>query len=197
MCVRTVPTMTSDSARTEQPTQARPATCTHTQWLWADNHHDHPDTERLWSGKWLWFPPICLLDTSWDTIRTATRDGLLGHRSKAATLINTRRGSDDSRRPICVYTNDWRDLDNVRKVLNALRDLGIVDVLLYKTNADTERGRYGGGASTYKALPGRRDMNIPRRTELLLEHHHTVRRNARETAEQRKHALTPRTANAG
>lgn len=184
--------MTDDSARTEQPTQAQPAASTHAPWLWADNPSEHPDRERLWSGKWLWFPPICLLDAAWETIRTATRAGLLGYRSKAATLINTRPGSDDSRRPICVYTHDWRDLDDARRVLNALRDLGIIDVLLYKTESDTRRGWYGGGASTYKAFPGRRDMNIPRRTELLLEHHHTARRDARKAAEQRRHALTQR-----
>ncbi|MFB7852654.1 putative phosphothreonine lyase domain-containing protein [Streptomyces sp. NPDC056053] len=189
--------MTDDSARMEQPAQDRPATCTHTPWLWADNASEHPDKEHLWSGKWLWFPPICLLDASWETIRIATQDGLLGYRSKAATLINARPGSDESRRPICVYTHDWRDLDDVRRVLNALRDLGIVDVLLYKTDSDTKQGLYGGGASTYKAFPGRRDMNIPRRTELLLEHHHTARHNARKAAEQRRHVLTPRAANSG
>ncbi|MFJ8955172.1 putative phosphothreonine lyase domain-containing protein [Streptomyces sp. NPDC102381] len=170
--------MTNDSAQTEQCTPTGPATCTAHPWLWADNCLEPPVTERLWSGKWLWFPPVSLLDAAWDTVRAATQNGLLGYRSKAATLINTRPGSDDSRRPICVYTHDWRDIEDVRRVLTALRGLGIVDVLLYKTDADTTRGQYGRAASTYKALPGRHDVSIPRRTELLLEHHHTAGRNA-------------------
>lgn len=184
--------MTTDSARTEQPAHASPAITIHTPWLWADNPSADPDRERHWSGKWLWFPPISLLDASWATIRTATENGDLGYTSKAATLINTRPGSDDSRRPICVYTNDWRDLDDVRGILKSLRKLGIVDVLLYKTDADTTHGRYGGGASTYKAFPGKHTLTIPRRTELLLEHHHTARHEARKAAQQRMQTPTPR-----
>ncbi|MFJ9752618.1 putative phosphothreonine lyase domain-containing protein [Streptomyces chartreusis] len=182
--------MTCKNAPTEQQTLHSPATCMHEPWVWADHPHDDPDCERLWSGKWLWFPPLRLLDDSWNTIRTATHDGVLGYRSKAATLINTRPGSDDTRRPICIYTNDWRDLEDVKRVLNALRDLGNVDVLLYKTDSETRRQRYGQGASTYKALPGRRSMTVPRRTTLLLEHHHTARQHARKAAEQRKRLRT-------
>lgn len=186
-----VPIVTTNTAPTEQQTPRNPATYTQEPWVWADHPDEDPDRERLWSGKWLWFPPLCLLDTSWESVRTATHDGLLGYRSKAATLINTRSGSDDTRRPICIYTNDWRDLEDVERILAALRDLGIVDVLLYKTDTDTQRQRYGQGASTYKALPGRRTMTIPQRTALLLEHHHAGRQQARRAAEQRKR-LPPR-----
>lgn len=184
--------MTNNSAQTEQYAPTGPASCTCEPWLWANDPRGQPESERLWSGKWLWFPPMRLLDTAWDTVREATQNSLLGYCSKAATLINSRPGSDDSRRPICVYTHDWRDIEDVRRVLTALRGLGIVDVLVYKTDADTKRGRYGRAASTYMASPGRRDVIIPRRTELLLEHHHTARRNARKAAEQRKRTLSAR-----
>ncbi|AJC62089.1 putative phosphothreonine lyase domain-containg protein [Streptomyces sp. 769] len=182
---------TAPSAQPEAPISPTPSRETAEYWLWSAAPHT-PLTEgnHPRCGKWLWFTPISLLDASWTTIRTATEDGLLGYRSKAATLINTRAKSDDSRRPICVYTQDWRDLDDVQRVLTNLRALGIVNTLLYKTDSDTRLGRYGAGASTFVAPATKQKLVIPKRTRQALEHHHAARAQARRAATARKKAFS-------
>lgn len=188
-----VNTRTAPSAQPEAPTGPTPSRETTEYWLWADAPDaSPPEDSRPWSGKWLWFTPLSLLDRSWATIRAATEDGLLGHRSKAATLINARPKSDDTRRPICVYTRDWRDIDDVQRVLTSLRALGIVDNLLYKTNADTRGGRYGAGASTFVAPATKRNLVIPKRTREALEHHHAARAQARRAAAARRKVPVPK-----
>ncbi len=184
---------TAPSAQPEPLTGTSPSREAAEHWLWAASpgtplaEGGHPR-----SGKWIWFTPLSLLDHSWTTIRAATEDGLLGHRSKTATLINTRTKSDDTRRPICVYTRDWRDIDDVQRVLTSLRAIGIVDVLLYKTNSDTLRGRYGTGASTFVAPATKMKLVIPKRTREALEHHHAARAQARRTAAARRKAPVPK-----
>ncbi|MCF0086436.1 MULTISPECIES: putative phosphothreonine lyase domain-containg protein [unclassified Streptomyces] len=179
---------TAPSAQQDAPSRE-----TTEHWLWAAapdttlTEDDHP-----WSGKWLWFTPLSLLDRSWATIRTATEDGLLGYCSKAATLLNTRTKSDDTRRPICVYTRDWRNIDDVQRVLTNLRALGIVDVLLYKTDSDTRKGRYGTGASTFVAPATKMKLVIPKRTREALEHQHAARAQARRTAAARRKVPVPK-----
>ncbi|MFB6815384.1 putative phosphothreonine lyase domain-containing protein [Streptomyces sp. NPDC056347] len=184
---------TAPSAQSEAPTSTIPSREITEHWLWADapdtplTEDDHP-----FSGKWIWFTPLSLLDASWTTIRAATQDGLLGYRSKAGTLINTRPKSDDTRRPICVYTRDWRDIDDVQRALTNLRALGIIDVLLYKTDSDTLRGRYGTGASTFVAPAAKQKLVIPKRTREALAHHHAARAQARRAAAARRKAPAPK-----
>lgn len=189
-----VNTKTAPSAQPETLTSPTPSRETTKPWLWAAapktplTEDNHP-----FSGKWIWFTPLSLLDASWTTIHAATQHGLLGYRSKAGTLINTRPKSDDTRRPICVYTRDWRDLDDVQRVLTSLRALGIVDVLLYKTDSDTLNRRYGTGASTYVAPAAKQKLVIPQRTRQALEHHHAARTQARRAAAARRKTAAPNT----
>ncbi|WP_420705738.1 putative phosphothreonine lyase domain-containg protein [Streptomyces sp. NRRL F-5630] len=100
--------------------------------------------------------------------------------------MNTRTKTDDTRRPICIYTQDWRDIEDVQRVLTALRALGIADVLLYKTDSDTLNGHYGTGASTFVAPATKQKLIIPKRTREALERHHTARAQARAAATRRK-----------
>jgi hypothetical protein len=44
---------------------------------------------------------------------------------------------------ICVFTYDWTDAEDVLRVRQALRDLGITKKLGYKADEDTRAGRYG------------------------------------------------------
>jgi hypothetical protein len=57
-------------------------------------------------------------------------------------------------RLICVYTSDWHDKDDVRRVLRGLRELGISWGLSYKTDEATLDGRYGSGVSIYVSQQG-------------------------------------------
>ncbi len=48
---------------------------------------------------------------------------------------------------ICVYTYDWTDEADVRRVRQELRALGITSKIPYKTDDDTNAGRYSSQGS--------------------------------------------------
>lgn len=161
-------------------------------WLWAlaatvaQPPIGHPRT-----GKWLWFPPLSQLDGAWAVIRSAVEADRLGFAAKAGTLGNSRPGSDDTRRPICIYTPDWRDTHDVERILVQLRALGVLDTLRYKTDQATRSGRYGAGAATYLSPAGTVTLIVPRRTREELDHYYEALAQARLAADRRRRGTSP------
>ena len=43
---------------------------------------------------------------------------------------------------ICVYTYNWTDEDDVKKIREELRQLGITEKIGYKSDQDTIEGKY-------------------------------------------------------
>ena len=43
---------------------------------------------------------------------------------------------------ICVYTYDWTDEEDVRRIREVLRELGFVKKIPYKADQETRAGRY-------------------------------------------------------
>jgi len=77
----------------------------------------------------------------WARIARAVWDGRLGHAAKVATWRPTpsrmqKRGEKPSQ-VVCVYTKDCSDVEDLQRVLVALRELGIREVLKYKADAVT------------------------------------------------------------
>lgn len=99
-------------------------------------------------GKWMIFVDQANVDDVWLKIGRATSEGLLGIASKVATAKPTRYDKDS--RVICVYTRNSNDVDDVKRVRSALRDLGFVSSLKYKTDRDTVDGKYGSDAWLYE-----------------------------------------------
>ena len=95
------------------------------------------------SGKWLLPLRPEKLDEVWPSVKQATEEGKLGQGSMAATAKPNPRASRSVEKMICVFTYDWTDAEDVRRVRQALRDLGITKKLRYKTDEDTRAGRYG------------------------------------------------------
>lgn len=147
----------------------KPSEVTDQSWLYAYRAKgEYPEpTER--SGKWLIFVAPGNVDEVWAKVSRATRDGRLGHKSKAATARSTKQiaawegairnnPKDPNRRiievglararerarvrVICVNTYDWTDQDDVMHVREELRSLGIVSRISYKTDEDTRDGVY-------------------------------------------------------
>jgi len=116
------------------------------------------DRDHTRSGKWLLYTPVKDHDVVWEKIRIATESGSLGDSAKAATSRPS--GFQASQRVLvtCVYTHDFEDLDDVRRVLVALRELGFGGRLSYKTDDDTRKGTYGRGAAIYVSQPGSLDF---------------------------------------
>jgi hypothetical protein len=106
-------------------------------------------TER--SGKYLLFVDVDHVDQVWDKIKKATEDGLLGGRSKCATMLPNPNALDPSEKVICVYTYDVVDEDDRSRIREALRSLGFTQKIHYKTDAATREGRY--------AVRGDRDIS--------------------------------------
>ena len=106
-------------------------------WLCADRRKGaYPEsTER--TGKWLIFENAENVDEVWAKIREATEQGKLGDSAKVATSASGGRS-----RVICVYTYDWTDEKDVRRVRAELWKLGIERKIPYKSDEDTLAGKY-------------------------------------------------------
>lgn len=73
------------------------------------------------SGKWMMFPSPDDVNAAWRLVADATASGQLGSGAKVAT-----DAGHDRARLICVYTPDFADLDDVRRVLGKLEGMGLV-----------------------------------------------------------------------
>lgn len=133
-----------------------PSRNTDAYWVYANA----PDMARArgYTGKWLVYVPASEIDRWWKVVAAATRRGELGWRAKAATARPNRLARDPGRKLICVYTRDWRDVDDVRRVLARLRELSLTWRLSYKTDRATLEHHYGRGVAIYVSQPGSADF---------------------------------------
>ncbi|KAK3989673.1 hypothetical protein QBC44DRAFT_395696 [Cladorrhinum sp. PSN332] len=107
------------------------------------------------TGKWMLFPEAAqnrqeaYIDEVWAAVAKATANNELG----IAAKVEARAGTADSagrERLICVYTADFRDKNDVARVLKRLRELELVRTgrgakqVYYKCDAWTELNIYGG-----------------------------------------------------
>lgn len=74
-------------------------------------------------GKWMMFPTSNDLPRFWRLVVEATVAGKLGLCSKVATPDPSSRKDETL---ICVYTYDFSDMEDVRRVLDQLLELGLV-----------------------------------------------------------------------
>ena len=113
-----------------------------------------PDTQQ-----WMLFPPDDIVDGTWRLVVESVIGNRLGSGAKIAT------GPSNPGRPrlICVYTSDWSDVSDVRRVLDELVELGLCpregNGIYYKNDAFTYLGIDSGNAYGLKAsLYSSRDM---------------------------------------
>ena len=90
--------------------------------------------------------PVAQIDEVWDKIRVATEQGRLGRSAKVATAKPSPLAKNPAVRVICVYTYDWTDEVDVKRVRAELRTLGFTAKIAYKTDEDTLAGNYSGNA---------------------------------------------------
>ncbi len=122
--------------------ECRPSEVTDTYWIYAKRKTNDYPKASLRSGKWLVFVPVEQVDKVWSAIKRATEEGRLGDSSKAATARPSPNAQDPNLKVICVYTYDWTDVEDVRRVRQELRELGITRKIAYKTDQDTLSGKY-------------------------------------------------------
>ncbi len=92
------------------------------------------------SGKWLIFDSVGEIDRMWEIIREATITGVLGPSAKVSTSKENKNAADRYTRVICVFTENYDDRLDVERIENKLRELGIINKLLYKL--DSLVGKY-------------------------------------------------------
>jgi hypothetical protein len=98
------------------------------------------DTER--SGKWLIWLRAENIDRYWQAIKEAVEQGRLGGEAKVSTAAS-RQVKQGKPHVICVYTYDHTDREDVMRVRQVLRELGIKREIIYKADEDTHYLRYG------------------------------------------------------
>lgn len=115
-------------------------------WIYADNNKQRRDlsVEKNKVGKWMIFSNENKVDDVWEIIRKETEKGNLGINSKVRTA---KKGELDiydlTMRVICVYTGNYKNKLDTRRVRNNLKKLGFTQHLCYKTDDSTLEGKYG------------------------------------------------------
>lgn len=102
------------------------------------------------TGKWMLFPGPDHVNSVWSLIATATANDELGIAAKVATAM----GNDpDKARLICVYTENFDDKDDVKRVVERLYAMGLCSrngatgearVIYYKADVYTHLEIEGG-----------------------------------------------------
>ena len=126
----------------QQYAEANPSEVTEAYWLYAIRQKGTYPRPTPRSGKWLIFVDRNEVDTVWATIKQTTEEGKLGGSAKVATAKPNPYATDPKTIVICVYTYDWTDAADVRRIRGELRALGITQKIPYKTDADTLRDKY-------------------------------------------------------
>ncbi len=121
--------------------EAKPSQVTDVYWIHADRRKGSYPMPTSRNGKWLIFVKDRDIDEVWDKIRKATEDGKLGSGAKVATAKPSLLGESGTK-VICVYTYDWTDEKDVKRVREELKKLGITNKIPYKSDEDTLSGKY-------------------------------------------------------
>jgi Domain of unknown function (DUF1917) len=130
------------------PTHIRPLTegiptqVTKDVWIYAFRQIGEYPKPTWNSGKWLIWLSAANINRYWKIIKEAVEQGRLGDEAKVSTAASpyVKQGKPYV---ICVYTYDYQDRDDVMRIRQVLRDLGLKKPIPYKRDEDTSRLRYG------------------------------------------------------
>ncbi|ODM16192.1 hypothetical protein SI65_08191 [Aspergillus cristatus] len=90
------------------------------------------------TGKWMLFVSVGRVDAVWKAVVEATVSGELGHAAKVSANPGECNREDQA---IMIYTRDYEDTDDIRRVLEKLIELGLVKddkrPIYYKADAYT------------------------------------------------------------
>lgn len=110
-------------------------------WLTANAAQKPPYDPDL-VGKWQPFIPRSAIDDVWATLAAAIERGELGISGKVSTTAADPRAHDPNAHVVILYAADWRDVDDLRRMLRRIRAAGIVQPLYFKRDRETLTSRY-------------------------------------------------------
>lgn len=121
----------------------KPSEANASQWLHVEGIGKgcYNENHQTYVGKWQIFVPMDQLDSMWEKIKVATKEGRLGIGSKTSTA-KPNPNATGSEKVIIVYTKDWTDEKDVMRIRKELRNLGIVKKISYKRDIDSIAGKY-------------------------------------------------------
>lgn len=122
--------------------EAKPSEVTEVYWIRAERKKGKYPESNPNSGKWLVFVDEEDVDEVWVKIKKAVEEGKMGGEAKVSTAKPNPNATKSSKRVICVYTYDYTDEEDVRRIREELRKLGIASRIPYKTDEDTLSGKY-------------------------------------------------------
>lgn len=103
-------------------------------WIYANSEQDNYKIQRGRSGKWLIFEHKDEIDATWQKIKQATQNGIFGIKSKVATAKQNPKASNADFKVICVYTADFDHKEDINRIEESIRSIGIENKLIYKLN---------------------------------------------------------------
>jgi len=121
---------------------AKPSEVTDIYWIYATRKKGKYPKPTPRSGKWLIFVSLKNVDEVWAKIKKAVEEGKLGDSAKVATAKPNPLATDPNAKVICVYTYDYTDEKDVKRIREELRKLGITNKIPYKADEDTLSGKY-------------------------------------------------------
>jgi hypothetical protein len=124
------------------PIHSKPSEVTAAFWLYAERKTGTYPAATENNGKWLVFALVSQIDEVWAKIKLATEEGRLGCSAKVATARPNPNATNPDSKVICVYTYDWTDEEDVKRIRQELRQLGITSKIPYKADADTYAEKY-------------------------------------------------------
>lgn len=120
----------------------KPSEVVDTPWLSAERKTGTYPAPTEKCGKWLVFVPLAQIDELWAKIKPATEQGRLGDFAKVSSAQPRPTATSPHEKVICVYTYDWTDEEDVRRIRQELRALGITRKIAYKADETTLAGKY-------------------------------------------------------
>ncbi len=121
---------------------AKPSEVTDVYWIYAERKRGKYPKATPRSGKWLIFVDPENVDEVWAKIKKAVEEGKLGDSAKVSTAKPNPLAGKSKAHVICVYTYDWTDEKDVKRIREELRKLGITNKIPYKADEDTLKGKY-------------------------------------------------------
>ncbi len=106
--------------------------------FWIGAYRQKPGYPHAGDGKWLLYALHPNIDNLWRIVRLATEEGYLGCFSKASTT-SLPFTAKTSIHVICVYTYDRNDREDIMRIREALRELGIEQKIHYAIIDDQEQ----------------------------------------------------------
>jgi hypothetical protein len=132
----------NEENRIEELSNLSPSKNCSDYWLFAKRSKGTYPRSNMKSGKWLVFADIKEIDDIWAKIKTATENGLLGGSSKVSTAKPNPNAVNKNKKVVCVYTYDYTDKDDVMRIREEMRKIGILSKIPYKTDKATLKGEY-------------------------------------------------------